>query len=180
MKKTRILAAITAAAALLALSSYVSPYWTLHQMKTAIAERNADGLSKHIDFPALRSSFKVQMTAMMNKHMASAEMKDNPFASAAQMMGAALVDRVIDTAVSPAGVLAMMEAGKAQPNARSGGSTDAATEHSDYAVNYRGWNTVAIFTSQQDAGQFILKRNGLWSWQLSALEIPESVLNGAD
>ena len=28
----------------------------------------------------------------------------------------------------------------------------------------------------QDAGRFILKRTGLWSWQLSALELPRSVL----
>ena len=179
MKNIRALVAVVAVAAFLAASSYASPYWTLHQMKTAIAEKDADALSEHIDFPALRDSFKGQMMTMMNKHMASAEMANNPFAAVGKMMGAALIDRVIDTAVSPAGVMAMMEAGKVKPGARPApqANEQAAKESLDYSVDYRGWSKVAISTSQQDAGKFILKRTGLWSWQLSALELPESLLN---
>jgi len=182
MKKTHALATVAAVAALLALSSYASPYWTLHQMKTAIAEKDADGLSEHIDFPALRESFKGQMMTMMNKHIESAEMANNPIAAMGQMMGAALVNQVVDAAVSPAGVMAMMEAGKVKPGARPApqANGDAAKETTDYSVDYRGWSKVAISTSQQDAGKFILKRTGLWSWQLSALELPESVLNTAN
>jgi len=182
MKKTHALAAVAVAAALLALSSYASPYWTLHRMKTAIAEKDADGLSEHIDFPALRTSFKAQMTAMMNQRMGSAESANNPFAAMGQMMGAALIDRMIDAAVTPAGVMAMMEAGKVKPGARPAPQADgeAAKERLDYSVDYRGWSEVAISTSKQDAGRFILKRTGLWSWQLSALELPESTLNAAN
>ncbi|MCC2959899.1 DUF2939 domain-containing protein [Massilia sp. IC2-278] len=182
MKKTPALAAVAIAAALLALSSYASPYWTLHQMKTAIAEKDADGLSEHIDFPALRESFKGQMMTMMQKRLGSAGMANNPFAAMGQMMGAALVNQVVDAAVSPAGVMAMMEAGKVKPGARPApaADADAAIETTDYSVDYRGWSKVAISTSQQDAGKFILKRTGLWSWQLSALELPESTLNAAD
>jgi len=182
MKKTPALAAVAVAAALLALSSYASPYWTLHQMKTAIAEKDADGLSEHIDFPALRESFKGQMMTMMNERMGSAGMANNPFAAMGQMMGAALVNQLVDAAVSPAGVMAMMEAGKVKPGARPAtqANADAAKETIDYSVDYRGWSKVAISTPQQDAGKFILKRTGLWSWQLSALELPESTLNAAN
>lgn len=182
MKKTHLLATAAVAAALLALSSYASPYWTLHQMKTAIAEKDADGLSEHIDFPALRDSFKGQMMTMMNKRLGSAGMENNPFAAMGQMMGAALVNQLVDAAVSPAGVMAMMEAGKVKPGARPAleANEQAAKETRDYSVDYRGWSKVAISTSQQDAGRFILKRTGLWSWQLSALELPESVLDAAD
>ena len=184
MKKIHALAGIAVAATLLALSSYASPYWTLHQMKTAIAKKDADGLSEHIDFPALRASFKGQMMTMMNKHIESAEMANNPIAAMGQMMGAALVNQVVDAAVSPAGVMAMMEAGKVRPGTRpapqANGDADAAKETSGYSIDYRGWSKVAISTSQQDAGKFILKRTGLWSWQLSALELPESTLNAAD
>ena len=182
MKKTPALAAVAIAAALLAVSSYASPYWTLHQMKTAIAEKDADGLSEHIDFPALRESFKGQMMTMMQERMGSAGMANNPFAAMGQMMGAALVNQVVDAAVSPAGVMAMMEAGKVKPGAppAPAADADAAKETTDYSVDYRSWSKVAISTSQQDAGKFILKRTGLWSWQLSALELPESTLNAAD
>lgn len=182
MKKTPALGAAAIAAALLAVSSYASPYWTLHQMKTAIAEKDADGLSEHIDFPALRESFKGQMMTMMQERLGSAGMANNPFAAMGQMMGAALVNQVVDAAVSPAGVMAMMEAGKVKPGTRPRPAADAngAIETTDYSVDYRSWSKVAISTSQQDAGKFILKRTGLWSWQLSALELPESTLNAAD
>ena len=186
MKKTPALAAVAIAAALLALSSYASPYWTLHKMKTAIAEKDADGLSEHIDFPALRESFKGQMMTMMQERLGSAGMANNPFAAMGQMMGAALVNQVVDAAVSPAGVMAMMEAGKVKPGTRprpaanEDADANGAIETTDYSVDYRSWSKVAISTSQQDAGKFILKRTGLWSWQLSALELPESTLNAAD
>jgi len=182
MKKSHAFAAAAIAAALVALSSYASPYWTLHQMKTAITEKDADGLSEHIDFPALRESFKGQMMAMMKERLAPAGAENNPFAAMGQMMGATLIDRLVDAAVSPAGVMAMMEAGKVKPGARSTqqAKADAANETLDYSVDYRGWSKVAISTSKQDAGTFILKRTGFWSWQLSALELPESVLDAAD
>jgi len=183
MKKTSAIAIAAAVATSLAFSSYASPYWTLHQMKAAIEVKDADRLSEHIDFPALRESFKGQMMTMMNKRMASPEMANNPFSGIGQMMAVALINPLIDAAVSPAGVLAMMESGKVRPATPGTPKADPAAsgepvtqEKLDYSVDYQGWNKVAISRPGQDAGRFILKRTGLWSWQLSALELPRSVL----
>lgn len=183
MKKTSAIAIAAAVATSLAVTSYASPYWTLHQMKAAIEHKDADRLSEHIDFPALRESFKGQMMAMMNKRMASPEMANNPFSGIGQMMAVALINPLIDAAVSPAGVLAMMESGKVRPATPGSPQADPATprdqaaqEKLDYSVDYQGWSRVAISQPGQDAGRFILKRTGLWSWQLSALELPRSVL----
>ena len=182
MKKTHAFAAIAAVVVVAALSSYASPYWTLHQMKTAIAGKDADALSEYIDFPAVRDSFKGQMMAMMNKRMPSSGAENNPFAAMGQMMGVALIEQVVNAAVSPAGVMAMMEAGKVKPDAHPAQDADRSTarEKIDYSVDYRGWNKVAVSTSKQDAGHFILKRTGLWSWQLSAIELPEALFDAAD
>ncbi|MEW6372788.1 MAG: DUF2939 domain-containing protein [Pseudomonadota bacterium] len=178
MKKTHAIAAATAVAAILVLTSYASPYWTLHQMKTAIADKDADQLSEHIDFPALRESFKGQMMTMMNKRMSSPEMANNPFSGVGQMMAVALINPLIDAAVSPAGVLAMMESGKVQPAPQQTRKADPATpqDKRDYLVSYQSWSKVAVSQTGQDTGRFILKRTGLWSWQLSALELPGSLL----
>jgi len=178
MKKTHAIAAAAAVAATLVLTSYASPYWTLHQMKTAIADKDADQLSEHIDFPALRESFKGQMMTMMNKRMSSPEMANNPFSGVGQMMAVALINPLIDAAVSPAGVLAMMESGKVQPAPRQTQKADPATPQDklDYSVNYQSWSKVAVSQRGQHTGRFILKRTGLWSWRLSALELPGSLL----
>lgn len=177
MKKTPAVAA-AAIAAVLALSSYASPYWTLHQMKSAIDDKDAERLSEHIDFPALRESFKGQMMTAMNRQMSSPEMANNPFAGVGQMMAAALINPMIDAAVSPAGVMAMMESGKVRPAPQQTPKADTspARDEPGYAVDYQGWSRVAISQPGQDAGRFILKRTGLWSWQLSALELPASLL----
>jgi hypothetical protein len=186
MKKSHVLIAAAAVAASLALSSYASPYWTLHQMKTAIVEKDADRFSSYIDFPALRESVKGQMMVMMNERLSRPEMADNPFAGIGQMMGAALINPIVDAAVSPAGVIAMFESGKAQPlpgaagkqeSPAPGDAQDNTKDNApDYAVDYESWSRVAIAKPGDDAGRFILKRTGLWSWQLAALEFPPSVL----
>lgn len=188
MKRSHVSIAVVAVVAGLALSSYASPYWTLHRMKTAIADRDAERFSGYIDFPALRESVKGQMMVMMNGRMAGSGMDDNPFAGLGRMMGAALIGPMVDAAVSPAGVIAMFESGKAQPLPRpeegrteqgmpaAGGKTDTP----DYAVDYESWNKIAVSKRGEDTGRFILKRTGLWSWQLAALELPRSVLSAAD
>ena len=186
MKRNHVLVAAVAlaVAASLALSSYASPYWTLHRINTAIADKDADRFSSYIDFPALRDSVKGQMMVMVNKRLSRPEMADNPFAGMGQMMSAALISPIVDAAVSPAGVMAMFESGKVQalPGAagkqESPASRDAQADAPDahnYAVDYESWSRVAISKPGHDAGRFILKRTGLWGWQLAALEFPEAV-----
>ncbi|MDB5746511.1 MAG: hypothetical protein JWP72_1359 [Massilia sp.] len=192
MKKSHVLIAAVAVATSLVLSSYASPYWTLHRMNTAIAEKDADRFSSYIDFPALRDSVKGQMMVMMNERLSRPEMADNPFAGIGQMMGAALINPIVDAAVSPAGVIAMFESGKAQPLPGAAGKQESpapgdaradapdAPDAPNYAVDYESWSRVAISKPGGDAGRFILKRTGLWSWQLAALELPDSVPAAAD
>jgi hypothetical protein len=179
MKRNRIVLAAGTAAALLALTSYASPYWTLHRMKTAIVEKDADRFSSYIDFPALRESVKGQMMVLVNKRMSGSDMANNPFAGIGQMMGAALINPMVDAAMSPAGVIAMFESGKAQPLRGPARSTESSShaESVHYAVAYESWSKVAISKPGEDAGRFILKRTGLWSWQLTSLELPKTVFN---
>ncbi len=178
MNRRRLILAIVAAATLLGLSSYASPYWTLHRMKTAVVEKDADRFSSYIDFPELRESVKSQLMAAMDTRMGRPEVADNPLAGLGRMMGAALINPVVDAAVSPAGVIAMFESGKAQPLRGSSKPTEPPTREDkvNYAVAYQDWNTVAIAKPGEDTGRFILKRRGLWSWQLASLELPKTVL----
>lgn len=185
MKRSHVLGAAGVVAAILALSSYASPYWTLHRMQTAIAEKDAERFSSYIDFPALRDSVKGQLLVILNQHLSRPEVADNPFAGLGQMMGGALINPIVDAVVSPAGVIAMFESGRVQPlpdpAAGNPSQEQAGTQEEtvNYAVDYESWSRVAISKPGGDTGRFILKRTGLWSWQLAALEFPKETSDSA-
>jgi Protein of unknown function (DUF2939) len=54
MKRRSQVILIGLAVVALVATSYASPYWTLREMRNAIAEKDADAFSSHVDFPALR------------------------------------------------------------------------------------------------------------------------------
>lgn len=178
-KKIAISAAVVIIAA--AASSYASPYLTMHQMRSAIESGDADAFSSHVDFPALRESLKAQIMALFGKKMASATGEQaNGFAALGMMMAVGLANSVIDTMVTPSGVMTMMAEGKTKPPApgaakQSNASSEVAPQKPvDYSVGYKDWSTV-VATANQDGGEkgsFIFKRDGLWSWKLAAVHMP--------
>ncbi|GAB3469731.1 DUF2939 domain-containing protein [Massilia terrae] len=180
MNLKRALTVSAIAVGLLAVAEYGSPYWELQRMRSAIEARDADAISEHVDFPSLRESVKGQMMAMIGNEMAKEEANKNPFASLGQAMAVALINPMIDAAVSPAGVIAMIESGKtglAKPgNAAS--STPGHGEKVDYSVSYRSWDKVAVTKKGAAAGSFIFRRYGIWNWKLSAIEFPPHLTAG--
>jgi hypothetical protein len=166
-------------ALLLAGASYVSPHWTLYQMRIAIEKRDVDAFSEHVDFPALHESFRGQMMAAFNQKMGGDKADGNPFAAMGQALATALASPVIDAMVTPAGVIAMMNSGIPKPiqaivtTAMKLPSSEPTTMP-QMRVSYRGWGKLMVqpADSHEGAGSFVFKRQGLWSWRLSAVELP--------
>lgn len=100
--------AAIAAAIVVAATSYASPYWALYQMRTAIETRDADKFSRYVDYPALRESLKAQLTLSLQKKLGTPALQNTPFAGIGQAIGVAVINTMIDTMVSPAGVMALM------------------------------------------------------------------------
>lgn len=98
-----------------AVTSYASPYWTLREMRNAIAEKDADAFSSHVDFPALRESVRAQVMIAMQARLGTPEMKGNALAGLGMLLGMALINQVIDTIVTPAGVMTLMAEGTSKP-----------------------------------------------------------------
>jgi len=195
MKKKKLMAIAGIAIAAGVASSYASPYITLYQMRSALADNDADSFSSHVDFPSMRESLRAQLMTMMQAKMAnSPEMNGNSFADLGMVMAMGFVNQAIDTMVTPAGVMTMMAQGAAKP-ARSGvpapspESSDAAhtgavggampqtsgsKPKADYSVGYKNWSTVTATSRKgtDDEVTFIFKRDGLWSWKLSAVNLP--------
>ncbi|MXN74856.1 DUF2939 domain-containing protein [Burkholderia sp. 4701] len=183
MKMKSLMAIAGAIVVLGAVTSYLSPHMTLHSMRSDIIDKDADGFSSNVDFPAFRESLRAQiMTVMQTKLSSDPQLQQNPFADIGMMLGASVVTQFVDTMVTPAGVMHMMDDASSRPPAIPAAglaSTAAPASESsrvDYSVSYRNWSTVAV-TAQRDRNEpieFIFKRNGLWSWKLSGVTLPPS------
>ncbi|MCA3782911.1 MAG: DUF2939 domain-containing protein [Burkholderia sp.] len=197
-KKTRIAIAGIAIAAGVA-SSYASPFITMYQMRSAMTDKDADSFSSHVDFPSLRESLRGQFLTMVQSKLAnSPDMKDNSFAGLGTMVAMGFANQLIDTMVTPAGVMTMMAQGAAKPahpadapvapassaaptEATPAGSDSGAAPHEantapkvDYSVRYKNWSTVTATARKgtNDQVTLVFKRDGLWSWKLSGIDLP--------
>lgn len=158
---------------LLPVSAWVSPWWTLYQLRTAVAAHDAQAVSAHVDFPALRDSLKGQVMTGMQKAIAPEE--NNLLARLGAAMAAVAVNPMIDAMVSPDGVMAMLDSGRVKLSKPQGPADDADTgsgNKPDWSLHYRAWGEVAVSTDAPNTARFVLRRAGLWHWDLAAIELP--------
>jgi hypothetical protein len=172
MNRIRTLAAATLLA--IAATSAASPWWTLHRLQAAVARHDADAIAAQVDFPALRASVKDQAFAAMGGKAGGSD-GGNPFAALGRKMAMAVVDPLVDAAVSPEGVATMVEHGRIGLGQRSNGGTadtadtEPARDKPRYALAYRGLNSFAV--TAHDGGSFIFRRDGLWTWKLAGIDL---------
>lgn len=178
MKKNTAAIAGAIAVATLALATWASPHLALYRMRAAVEARDAQALSRHVDFPKLRESVKVQVMRRLGADSAMAEPRSNPFAAFGRRMALAVIDPIVDAAVSPAGVVAMLEAGdiRVQPKPADAPPPPAGEqprEKPNYDLSYRSWNQVVVERADGGGVAFLLDRHGLWSWKLAGVELRE-------
>jgi hypothetical protein len=176
-KKTAAIAAGSAIAAF-ALATWASPHLALVQMRAAVEARDAQALSRYVDFPKLRASVKVQAMRRLGADSALAQPRSNPFAAFGRTMALAVIDPIVDAAVSPAGVVAMLEAGDIRVQPKPADTPplpagEAPREKLNYDLSYRSWNQVVIERADGGGVSFVLDRDGLWSWKLAGIELRE-------
>jgi len=179
------LGAIAAAILLFAASSYLSPYWTIYQMKQAYDRRDAAAFSAYIDFPSLRASVKAQMQASLREKLAT-RLSGNFLANLGASLAANVAEPVVDALVSPDSVSQAFKNAAAEDAAQAASTpahsspatpaiasaTDTAASatspapeadrQAHYLIRYRGWSTVAASTLG-GMSQTPLSHNPLWS-----------------
>ena len=174
MKKSVLL---VSAISLLAGAIYVgSPYYAAHALKDAALDGDTDKLESSVDFPAVRESLKSQLAAaMMTKMQNDPEMQNNPFAGLGAVMMPAIVDRMIESYVTPEGVAAMIKGHKPteKNNLELNPDLETTTEYVDLN-RFR----VRLHDKRlhQDGPSFLLERRGFATWKLIKLEIPTHAL----
>ena len=85
---------------------YATPYLALNNIKKAAQAGDSDTVSKYIDYPSVRQSFKDQMNAMMAKELMNQD--TDGFAALGAMLASIMVDKLIDGFVTPEGMTLML------------------------------------------------------------------------
>ncbi|MEI6643719.1 MAG: DUF2939 domain-containing protein [Novosphingobium sp.] len=154
-----------------------SPYLAARNLQEAAKSVDADALESSVDFPAVRDSLKSQLNAAMVKKMSEdSSMKSNPFVGLGLMMAPAIIDRMVDSFVTPDGIAAMARGQK--PNE---GKSDA----SNRITYFYSWVNIDRFRVRmrnteeaKDGPSLLFERRGLFSWKLIRIEISD-LMNGA-
>lgn len=172
----KIVWAAAGAAAVLAGWLYASPFLAMRSIAKAVEARDSAAVSEHVDFAALREDVKGKLLLKMSRSMENTP-ATNPIAGFAQVVAAGVVNQLVETVVSPAGVMFMLERGQVsfrtpgeKPHAESAPpSTDAKPS---FSIKYLSWSQIRL-SREGRSGGFIFRREGLASWKLVALDIPE-------
>jgi hypothetical protein len=173
------IAGIAAALALLVIAYAGSPYLAARNLREAAISADVDKLDTAVDFPAVRDSLKSQVSAAMTKRVNDDPgMKDNPFAGLGMMLMPTIVDRMVDTLVTPDGISALIRQGRPGADAAAGRTPNPDIT---YRYSYVGIDRfrVRMVNRKRDEPMpsLIFERRGLFSWKLIRLELPDTLFD---
>ena len=183
MKKYKIIlisASILIAVATLSTFAYFTPHRTLIKIREAAQKGDKEELRELVDFPSVREGMKEQLNASMLKRMA-VELKDNPFAPMGIMFVGALVDRMVDSFVTPSGIASFSKGIKPDVLEKSNAQNDN-TEKNNAERNivrtnkYDGFSRFTVSFCHKDEKEFCislkLRRDG-FNWKLTSIILPD-------
>jgi len=169
--------AIGAVLALFGLAYGASPYLAVRGFVAAAKQGDAEKLRGSVDFPAVRADLKPQLTAAVATRMEhDPAMRGNPLAGLGAILMPSILDRMIDSVVTPEGIAALVRAGKV-----GHAETDpAAPRRVDYDFHYIAPNRFDVTVRRRgavgDPVQLVFERRGLFAWKLVRIALPQSSL----
>lgn len=166
-KRKWIALAVTALIGAFALWYFLSPLWTLNQIRSAAEEQNPERLSAYVDFPALREDLKAELTSSLASEM---ERDPDGLGGVGAALGIAIMNPMIDNLVSPVGLKAAFGRRTAQavPPAEEAAGEQAAEA---YAIERSGFNEFRVSRASAPDTKFVFRRDGL-GWKLVGMDLP--------
>ena len=146
-----------------------APWLTLQQMRAAAQADDADALSAHVDYPALREDLKAEVMAQV---MAEAQKDKSGGGALGMAIGAAMVGPMIDGFVTPAGLKAAFAANRKK---RAAGASmpagNAFDVGEDVEIERRSFDEFVVGKPSGKDARMVFRRHGL-GWKLSGVDIP--------
>lgn len=203
MKNKRYAVIAVAIAILLAISAYWywSPFLAVRQLQQAAQAGDAETFNDHVDYPKLRESLKLQMSALLARKMGSPQDGGNPLSALGNLIGQRLIDPLVDAMVRPETVMAALKDGQLGKSAASapavpapasdgppptaGGSTAPANEpasekNTRWVIDRQGVNRItayAVDPAKPDEPNterlgLVFERSGFSGWKLADIRLP--------
>lgn len=151
----------------------VSPHIALRGLRSAIAAGDSAALEDRVDFPRVREDLKAQVNAEMLKQTGS-DLKDNPFNPLALGLASKLVEGMVDSFITPAGIASLARGDN--PNLASSVPTASHSSNEPFAnarVTRDALDRFSVWVpnDEEDEVRFVFHRYGL-SWKLTGITIP--------
>lgn len=174
----KLIGAIIAIVVMICGYLYATPYLALNNIKKAAQAGDSDTVSKYIDYPSVRQSFKDQMNAMMAKELMNQD--TDGFAALGAMLASTMVDKMIDGFVTPEGMTLMLQGKDLKQSAQqSMGGQDSSNQENEepkpeYEAGYTSLNDFEVVIKDQDQSKevkVLMARDGL-SWKIHKIAVP--------
>ena len=182
MKSWMILAAFLAVVVLV--FAGFQPVFAFQALANAGQAGDSGRLATLVDFPAVRDDLKVQLSDRIE---AASSREKGVFGALGALLGPTVVDQVVDAAVTPEGVAAILRSGRAPLSDVSAAKTalppppetappvpsDAAPKKAKTSFGYTGFNSFEAVTTSKDGARlgWVMERRGL-DWKLAKIELP--------
>ncbi len=171
--RSLVLAGAGAFVAVLVAVYFLSPFFAARSLASAVRSHDADAISVRVDFPAVRSSLKDQFTAAFAKHMAEdKDLQDNPFAGLAVIVVSFVVDKAVDSIVTPDGLAAALE----RPIEPERATATGTKERWDWSWSFVDLGHFKSVYSKSDDPSIkfglLFERRGTFTWKLVRLDLP--------
>jgi hypothetical protein len=160
----KILVGVVVFAALVVGWWYASPIWTLRAIRDAAKQRDAAKVSEYVDYPALREDLKTDIRADMEAGIPHPFPLGRGFGIPIAM---AVVNSLVDEAVSPQGVETMLDGEKFVKSVPVSAGDDPVVERD-------GFNTFRVHGKTHMNGALVFHRHGL-GWKLAGVDLPADV-----
>ncbi|MBG0810185.1 DUF2939 domain-containing protein [Methylosinus sp. H3A] len=177
--------ALIAFVALLALALLYAGYafLSLRQLEAGVKAGNAEAISDHVDFPAVRTSIKEQLaTIVMTRALDEADKNRSPGARLGAgllaAIGPALIDTAVDRFVSPAAIGALLS--RRAPAAAGGGEGGEQKELDlrRFAHRFELVSPTRFRITHKDGVAIVFALSD-WTWKVADIRIPPDILKKA-
>lgn len=155
---------------------YATPYIALNNIKKAAQAGDSDTVSKYIDYPSVRQSFKDQMNAKMAKEVMKQD--NDGFAALGAMLASTMVDKMVDGFVTPEGMTLMLKGKNLKDAEQNPQDTQTAEIQEqpkpEYEAGYTSMNDFEVVIKDQDQSKevkVLMVRDGL-SWKIHKIAVP--------
>jgi hypothetical protein len=173
---------------LLALTAglYFSPHWVVRRMADAAREHDAARFSSYVDYPALQANLRAQLRGRITGQ------PDSPWAALRGVVASVITDPMVDALVTPESLSALMTQGRAHGDPHQHGHghgrrSDQArpTPEATMRMGYVGLDSFEVTVQRRGEHEggavddvpapvvFILSREGLLTWRLSGVHLPQ-------